>query len=263
MQLDYNKLSARVGYCEGDIGEIAAELVLKIGRDENNQIISMINAAANIITLNSNRLVINSDYFKLSKDGTITASALTMNGGTVDLKMNGGSRVLMGKTYDDFGIASAEYDGEYGERLGLRTNGIVYENNGLGQMPIVFSSASHLLTGEWYINNLGSSAAVTSDRAKKNYIEPQPEVYSKIFDKLNPVTFKYNNGTSDRTHTGFIAQDIEEAVISEGLTTKEFAAVCFDTDEQGNKINYGVRYEEIVSLCVHEIQALKKKISKL
>jgi hypothetical protein len=53
---------------------VEASLELKVGRDENNQIISMINASADVITLNSNRLVINSDNFKLTKDGTMTVS---------------------------------------------------------------------------------------------------------------------------------------------------------------------------------------------
>lgn len=49
-----------------------AELSLKVGYDENNQIISMINEAADVIQLKSNRLVIDSDYFSLSKEGVVS-----------------------------------------------------------------------------------------------------------------------------------------------------------------------------------------------
>lgn len=121
----------------------------------------------------------------------------------------------------------------------------------------------NMLLGTWYVGNYGSAPQVTSDRNKKNSIEVQPEVYSRIFDALMPVIYKYNNGESDRFHTGFIAQDVENAVVSAGLTTKDFAAVCYDLDDDGNKVNYGVRYEEIVSLNTHEIQKLKAKIKEL
>lgn len=57
---------------DGRLRQTQAELELKVGRDENNQIISMINASADRITLNANRLVINSDYLKMSADGTLT-----------------------------------------------------------------------------------------------------------------------------------------------------------------------------------------------
>lgn len=53
---------------------IPGELALKLGRDENDQVISMINASANVIKLKSNRLSVESDNFKLSEDGTLEAT---------------------------------------------------------------------------------------------------------------------------------------------------------------------------------------------
>ena len=52
-----------------------AELELKIGKDENDQIVSMLNASADIINITSNRLTISSDNFSLSADGTVRATA--------------------------------------------------------------------------------------------------------------------------------------------------------------------------------------------
>lgn len=57
-----------------------AELSLRLGYDDNDQIVSMINASADIISLHSNRLEIESDFFSLSADGTINASAGTIGG---------------------------------------------------------------------------------------------------------------------------------------------------------------------------------------
>lgn len=58
--------------------DVTASLALKVGKDDNDKIVSMINASANQITLNSNRLVINSDYFKLAANGAITATSGTI-----------------------------------------------------------------------------------------------------------------------------------------------------------------------------------------
>jgi hypothetical protein len=45
-----------------------------------------------------------------------------------------------------------------------------------------------------------------SDFRVKNNISSLPQEYEIFFDKMVPVKYKYNNGTSNRYHTGFIAQ---------------------------------------------------------
>lgn len=66
----------------------------------------------------------------------------------------------------------------------------------------------------------------TSDRNKKNNIQSLTDAYEQIFDALEPVSYKFNENESGRTHTGFIAQDVKKAVLDAGLTTKDFAAYC-------------------------------------
>jgi len=110
-------------------------------------------------------------------------------------------------------------------------------------------------------NETGSNI-ILSDRNCKNSIEPLANEYSTIFDNLVPVTYKYNGGTSDRTHTGFIAQDVKSAIENAGLTTKEFAGYCEWEDNDGN-VTCGIRYEELIALCVKEIQDLKKEVKDL
>lgn len=58
----------------------AAELKLKVGIDENDRIVSMLNASADIINITSDRLTIDSTYFKLFADGTIRAYAGQIGG---------------------------------------------------------------------------------------------------------------------------------------------------------------------------------------
>lgn len=144
--------------------------------------------------------------------------------------------------------------------------GVVMTESGLlydGDYVMSFDSGKRLLEGTWYIGSLSSSVQVTSDRNAKYDIQDQPEVYSRLFDQLKPVTYRYKDGTSGRIHTGFIAQDVEDAVLSLGLETTDFAAVCYDLDDAGNKVRYGIRYEEIVSLNTYEIQKLKKRVADL
>ena len=45
---------------------------------------------------------------------------------------------------------------------------------------------------------------------------------------LQPVSFKFINGTSGRTHIGFISQDVEEAMNACGLSDLDFAGFCKD-----------------------------------
>lgn len=65
--------AAKAAYTKANAVE--GELKLYVKKDDNNQIISMINASANQIALKSNRLTINSDNFTLAANGTVTATA--------------------------------------------------------------------------------------------------------------------------------------------------------------------------------------------
>lgn len=62
----------------------SAELALKVGVDEKDRIVSMLNASADSINLNSNRLTISSDFFELSADGIIKATAGEIGGATIE-----------------------------------------------------------------------------------------------------------------------------------------------------------------------------------
>ena len=53
-------------------GQLDASLELKLGRDENDQVVSMINASADKITLSGNRLIIKSNNFRLDGDGKVS-----------------------------------------------------------------------------------------------------------------------------------------------------------------------------------------------
>jgi hypothetical protein len=112
--------------------------------------------------------------------------------------------------------------------------------------------------------NQASAASTDSDRNKKNSFTPISDNYIQLYDNLNPLLFKYNDGTSDRFHMGFIAQDFEQAQLDAGLTMQDWAVVCCDINEEtGERTNYRLRYEEIIPMNVHEIQKLKSRVSQL
>lgn len=106
-----------------------------------------------------------------------------------------------------------------------------------------------------------SGVAVNSDRNNKNTIKDIDESYSKFFDNLRPVVFKYNDGTSDRLHVGFIAQEVEDALSDSKIPTKDFGG--YITLTRNGKTVCGLRYEEFIALNTREIQKLKGHIAEL
>lgn len=107
-----------------------------------------------------------------------------------------------------------------------------------------------------------TSTIQTSDKNLKNSIQDLTETHSYIFDNLRPVTYKLNANSSNRTHTGLIAQELKETILNAGLSTSDFAAYCEWVNDNGD-IECGIRYEELIALCIREIQALKQRIKEL
>ena len=167
-------------------------------------------------------------------------------------------------------------------KWGWASNSLVAYTTGLNKQVIYFDanntaiySLGHILPEkgkscvlgaqgdhEWE-NIYAKNAIITgSDRNIKNSINPLKDnyKYDNFFDSLIPVTYKFNTGTSNRFHTGFIAQEVEEGLIGAGLSTLDFAGICISQTEDKR---YSLRYEEFISLCVDQIQKLKSRASEL
>lgn len=102
----------------------------------------------------------------------------------------------------------------------------------------------------------------TSDLNEKNSISYDMERYAALFDRLKPVHYKLNAGTSGRVHVGMIAQDVEEAMNAVGMTGQEFAGICKAAKDEGG-YSYFLRYGEFIALCIDQIQKLKTRIAAL
>ena len=124
-----------------------------------------------------------------------------------------------------------------------------------------------------------SSSISTSDRTLKNTIQSS-DLGLDFIKKLNPVSYKFNDGTSGRTHYGLISQDVETVLTSLGKTGVDFGGFCKDKntrvetkpDENGEMIDvqieeegdtYSLRYEEFIGPLVKAIQELTTKIETL
>jgi hypothetical protein len=94
-----------------------------------------------------------------------------------------------------------------------------------------------------------SGVISTSDRNKKKNIEPIQDAIS-IISKLKPVSYKFIDGTSNRTHTGFIAQDCEN------IFCENWAGFIKNDNE------IGLRYEEFISINSKAIQELATKLAE-
>lgn len=120
----------------------------------------------------------------------------------------------------------------------------------------------------------------TSDRNQKHdEVELDEERAAALIMGARPVTYKYNDGTSGRTHWGLIAQDIETLLDALGIDAADFAGFVKSQkeqvdertgelspvlDEDGNPVyEYGLRYEEFVAPLIKTVQTQQRKIDSL
>ncbi len=136
--------------------------------------------------------------------------------------------------------------------------------------------AYHLGTPNHRWEQLHANNAVisTSDRNQKKDIIPMSDKYLEFLALLQPVTYRFIDGTSGRIHVGFIAQDVEDAMMQTGLSDLDFAGFCRDKalDPEGNPILddcgnptyiYSLRYEEFIAINTAAIQRQQTQIDSL
>lgn len=127
-----------------------------------------------------------------------------------------------------------------------------------------------------------TGSIVTSDRNKKNTIQELDERYLKLAKMLVPKSFKMNDGTSGRTHLGFIAQEVEDTMTACEISDTEFAGLIkapvyanklldkdgnelpeYDTTSEITGYDYALRYDEFIPLLLARIGELEQKINSL
>ena len=101
----------------------------------------------------------------------------------------------------------------------------------------------------------------TSDlNAKKDIIDT--DLGLDFINNLRPVDFKFKEGQSNRVHTGFIAQEVEEVL---GDNDKAMLIKTKVTDENTGEEQelYSLRYNEIIAPLVKAVQELSREVEEL
>ena len=210
---------------------------------------------------------------------------------------NGGNATINNRLQ----LTGTQYPQIYGNgtslQLGVDTNaavgvvlqGGVFREAGDGSLNL--GNGSH----RWAVVYAKTGSINTSDRNEKNTIaDIDPEQAEKLIMGLKPSTFKFNDGTSGRTHWGLISQDIEELLPQIGMSDLDFAGFIKTpktedyyedvpetvTDEEtgeGKTVTrkelktrtiegeyiYSLRYDEFIAPLICMVQKQQKQIENL
>lgn len=214
--------------------------------------------------------------FVVRKDGSLFCSNATIKGilqaGTV-IQTNAATDSVQTKigslqvyNYGELGTAMRHYVTSSGTSSGgslyvSAQDGCGLANTYGGSTEVqVWPNSRGYLVGTWAYKS-GSSGSL-SDKRLKNSINDFTEKYDLLFNSLNPRLYKYNNGTSNRIHFGFIAQETEEAIKQSDLTQKDVAFIIDMNELNGESYKY-LRYEEFIALNTWQIQKLKQRVTEL
>jgi hypothetical protein len=100
-----------------------------------------------------------------------------------------------------------------------------------------------------------SAWTITSDKRWKNSIKDSP-LGLDFIQSLRPVSYIRNNDINKKTEYGFIAQELETALINAGDPNN----AIISKDDAGM---YGVRYNDFISISVKAIQEQQEQIEEL
>lgn len=136
--------------------KIDAELSLKLGYDDSNKIIAMINASADTISLKSNRLEIESDNFALSSNGHLKARGVEIEGDiSATSGQIGGCLIQDGTLHLENAVATGAV------WSGVTVTGIIYSEEGL--LGSVAITRDGLTCGDTYLSDGGIRTSNGSD----------------------------------------------------------------------------------------------------
>ena len=205
--------------------------------------------------------------------GTVGIGMYVSSGGAVKATSSGANMIYTGSTtYGEVYVSSGA--ALKAARSGTsKTVSMQYDSDVTAfafEPAIVGDSGTITLGGSnrrWKVVYADTAAINTSDRTQKNSISYDIDDYEVVFDELKPVKYKFNNGDSNRYHTGFIAQDIEDSLEKLGMSTLDLAAFIkspyYSDEGEFEGYNYALRYEELIALNTLKIKKLEERIRAL
>lgn len=209
-------------------------------------------------------------------DGTLTASEI--EGDTIMVRNDNGRRC--GYIYTEY-ASTADYKMTLESKaMELNaTSGNLYLSGNNGRSALNFDYNFIDCRGDFAPNadnryNLGAPNFVWStiycstnelngsDRNIKNSIEALPVKYVRMFELVEPKRYKLNSGTSGRYHTGFIAQEVEDAMRACGIDSQEFAGWAAAKLDDGSE-TYFLRYSEFIPILWAKVREQEARIRRL
>lgn len=253
-------ISAEVNRAQKAEGALDASLELKLGRDENDQVISMINASADQIMLRGNRLIIESNNFQLDGNGRVSIIdslnfiATSLGDDIVIIGLDARGRPMLQNIRIDLNSVTDQNGEAIGDHASTADHATTADSATTAESArqCIMASTAHYLQGiglSDYVrisdngNLIPSSSSVycgtnpnpfaggyssggwktTSDGRKKKDFRKllEDDRFERFFELLQPMEYRLIEN-DEKMHMGFVAQDVEQAMTDCDISENEF-----------------------------------------
>ena len=255
------------------VGDTGSGTEFKVDADNINlsasDVINLLSGGT--INLTGKNIAITSDNFSVTKEGKMTCNDANIEG-DINAKTFKSEFYYNGQKYSEMRLSAEAYEDNVGylimqeliSILGAKLRHTIITPTSVGVYEDGYPKTGDYAaveTAGFFTNGtayLGSSPVISSDKSIKINIQSLDTHKSSDFIyALNPVEYKYKDGTSDRLHHGFIAQELHDSMQS------DWGVYCdanIDTGENGGK---AIRYEELIADLVATVQSQNERISEL
>lgn len=285
---------AEVNRAQKAEGQLDASLELKLGRDENDQVISMINASADQIVLRGNRLIVECNNFELDGSGRVhIIESLLFDSGEVSgveiLGHDGRNNALLQnvkldllsvtdangenlatESYVDNSLSDYATKSELPSGYFTDVDYTLNDSSTTKYSPRHFNKMSDFGSRESTLDIEGLLISIpSSDKRLKNNIQSLRDIKS-VYMAMRPVEYTWKSGYITQ-HTGLqfglIAQDLEKILQDAGLS--DSGLVLKENAEEDEKAIHGdsktwkIDKENLHAMHIQMIQNQQKEIEEL
>lgn len=285
---------AEVNRAQKAEGQLDASLELKLGRDENDQVISMINASADQIVLRGNRLIVECNNFELDGSGRVhIIESLLFDSGEVSgveiLGHDGRNNALLRnvkldllsvtdangenlatESYVDNSLSDYATKSELPSGYFTDVDYTLNDSSTTKYSPRHFNKVSDFGSRESTLDIEGLLISIpSSDKRLKNNIQSLRDIKS-VYMAMRPVEYTWKSGYITQ-HTGLqfglIAQDLEKILQDAGLS--DSGLVLKEDAEEDEKAIHGdsktwkIDKENLHAMHIQMIQMQQKEIELL
>lgn len=260
-----NSLSSRISITENGISQ-------KVSKGD---VCSEINQSSEQITLNSNRLVVNSSNFNLDRSGNGKIGGWNFGNGYM---YSNGESFISTHSYTNYyqwngyPYKSSLYQGKLicGVQTGTASTGIPTTSYGYCDLSVAgfYSKDLDMSAGYLFAVDVKNGSVTTntgaftgSDRRLKTNISEIDEQYANdLIDGLKPSNYTMIDGK--RTHSGFIADEVKQTAEKILGTVDNFAAYATVKIDEDKEDYAALRYEEFIAPLVKYCQCLKRDLKQ-